>query len=99
MSVVFAGTDFKRAAKRCTMRGGPYVSAGLVAMHCGGEFARQGQRRVGLSWHSHAVATVFENLEVGASIEDIMEWFDLTREQVTAVLDFAARSLTSPIRS
>jgi uncharacterized protein (DUF433 family) len=42
------------------------------------------------------VATVFENLEAGASIEDIMEWFDLTREQVTTVLDFAARSLEGP---
>jgi uncharacterized protein (DUF433 family) len=42
------------------------------------------------------VATVFENLEAGASIEDIMEWFDLTREQVTAVLEFAARSLAAP---
>ncbi len=28
------------------------------------------------------VATVFENLEAGASIEEIMEWFDVTREQV-----------------
>jgi len=42
------------------------------------------------------VATVFENLEAGASIEEIIEWFDLTREQVTAVLDFAARSLETP---
>jgi len=42
------------------------------------------------------VATVFENLEAGAGIEDIMEWFDLTREQVTAVLEFAARSLAAP---
>jgi uncharacterized protein (DUF433 family) len=42
------------------------------------------------------VATVFENLEAGASIEDIMEWFDLTREKVTTVLDFAARSLEAP---
>ena len=42
------------------------------------------------------VATVFENLEAGASIEDIMEWFDLTREQVTAVLEFAARSVAAP---
>jgi hypothetical protein len=37
------------------------------------------------------VATVFENLEAGASIEEIMEWFDLTREQIVAVLDFAAQ--------
>ena len=28
------------------------------------------------------VTTVFENLEAGASIEDIMEWFDVSREQV-----------------
>ena len=44
------------------------------------------------------VATVFENLEAGATIEEIMEWFDLTREQVTAVLDFAARSLEAPVQ-
>jgi uncharacterized protein (DUF433 family) len=42
------------------------------------------------------VATVFENLEAGATIEDIMEWFDLSREQITTVLNFAARSLTAP---
>ena len=42
------------------------------------------------------VTTVFENLEARASIEDIMEWFDVSREQVTAVLDFAARSLEAP---
>ena len=42
------------------------------------------------------VATVFENLEAGASSEEITEWFDLTREQITAVLDFAARSLETP---
>ena len=39
------------------------------------------------------VATVFENLEAGASIDEIMQWFDLTREQITEVLNFAARSL------
>jgi uncharacterized protein (DUF433 family) len=44
------------------------------------------------------VATVFENLEDGLTIEEIMEQFDVTREQVTAVLDFAARSLEAPIR-
>ena len=42
------------------------------------------------------VATVFENLEAGANIEDIVEWFDISREQVTAVLEFAARSLEVP---
>lgn len=42
------------------------------------------------------VSTVFENLQSGASIEEIMEWFDVTREQVVAVLEFAARSLDAP---
>jgi len=44
------------------------------------------------------VATIFENLEDGMSIEEIMEQFDVTREQITAVLDFAARSLEAPVR-
>ena len=44
------------------------------------------------------VATIFENLEAGMSIEEIMGQFDVTREQVTAVLDFAARSLEAPVR-
>jgi uncharacterized protein (DUF433 family) len=35
------------------------------------------------------VSAVFENLEAGASIEDIIEQFDVTREQINAVLDFA----------
>jgi uncharacterized protein (DUF433 family) len=42
------------------------------------------------------VATVFENLESGASIEEIMEWFDVSREQINAVLEFAGRSLDPP---
>jgi uncharacterized protein (DUF433 family) len=44
------------------------------------------------------VKTIFENLEDGMNIEEIMEQFDVTREQVTAVLDFAARSLEAPVR-
>lgn len=42
------------------------------------------------------VATIFENLEAGASIEEITEWFDVTPEQIKAVLEFAARSLDAP---
>jgi len=38
-------------------------------------------------------SVVFDNLEVGASIDEIMEWFHLSREQVVAVIEFAARSL------
>ena len=44
------------------------------------------------------VATIFENLEDGMTIDEIMEQFDVTREQVTALLDFAARSLEAPVR-
>ena len=44
------------------------------------------------------VATIFENLEDGMTIDEIMEQFDVTREQVTEVLDFAARSLEAPVR-
>jgi uncharacterized protein (DUF433 family) len=42
------------------------------------------------------VSTVFENLEAGASIEDIAAWFDITPEQIRTVLEFAARSLDAP---
>ena len=40
------------------------------------------------------VSAIFENLEAGASVDDIMQWYDgLNREQVKAVIEFAARSL------
>jgi uncharacterized protein (DUF433 family) len=43
------------------------------------------------------VSAVFENLEAGASIGDIIEQFDITQEQINAVLEFAARSLDAPL--
>jgi uncharacterized protein (DUF433 family) len=42
------------------------------------------------------VSVVFDNLEVGASISEIMDWFHLSHEQVVAVIEFAARSLDAP---
>ncbi len=55
--------------------------------------------RVGGAWVFRGtrlpVATVFENLE-DLSIEEVMEQFDVTREQIAAVLDFVARSLRAP---
>jgi len=42
------------------------------------------------------VSVVFDNLEVGASIDEIMDWFHLSHEQVAAVIEFAARSLDAP---
>jgi uncharacterized protein (DUF433 family) len=43
------------------------------------------------------VATVFENLEDGMTIDELIEQFPVTREQVKAVLEFAARSLDAPV--
>jgi uncharacterized protein (DUF433 family) len=47
------------------------------------------------------VSAILENLEAGANTDDIMEWFDgLDREQVKAVIEFAARSLDQvPVRA
>jgi len=42
------------------------------------------------------VATVIENLE-DLSVEEVMEQFDVTREQIAAVLDFVAQSLKAPV--
>jgi uncharacterized protein (DUF433 family) len=40
------------------------------------------------------VSVVFENLEDGVTIDELIELYDgLTRDQIKAVLDFAARSL------
>ena len=42
------------------------------------------------------VATVFQNLEAGLTVEEVMEEFAVTREQINAVLHFAAESLRTP---
>ena len=42
------------------------------------------------------VSLVFENLEAGATIQEVAEWFDITEEQIKTVLAFAARSLEAP---
>lgn len=40
------------------------------------------------------VRALFENLEDGATVDQFVEWFPgVTREQVEAVLEFAAASL------
>jgi uncharacterized protein (DUF433 family) len=39
------------------------------------------------------IATVFENLVAGATIDNIVEWFQgITQQQVKTILDFAACS-------
>jgi uncharacterized protein (DUF433 family) len=43
------------------------------------------------------VAAVFANLEDGLTVDEIVKMFDgLKREQVNAVLEFAAQSLAAP---
>ena len=45
------------------------------------------------------VAAVFANLEDGLTVDEIVKMFDgLRREQVNAVLEFAAQSLAAPSR-
>ena len=56
--------------------------------------------RVGGAWvfkeTRMPVQTVFENLEAGMSLEEITEVFDVTPEEVKAVLHFASDSLAKP---
>jgi uncharacterized protein (DUF433 family) len=39
------------------------------------------------------VAIMFDNLDAGMTVDEVMEQFDVTRDQVHAVLEFVARSL------
>lgn len=44
------------------------------------------------------VSAVFENLEAGATVDEITEWFHIEKERILEVLHFAARSLdASPV--
>lgn len=43
------------------------------------------------------VSAVFENLEAGATVDQITEWFDIPKDQVMEVLEFAARSVAAPL--
>jgi uncharacterized protein (DUF433 family) len=44
------------------------------------------------------VSAIFENLK-SSSIEEVLENFHVTRDQVQAVLDFAAKSAEPPSRA
>jgi len=44
------------------------------------------------------VEAIFENLK-NSSIEEVLENFHVTREQVQAVLDFAAKSTQTPLET
>jgi uncharacterized protein (DUF433 family) len=45
------------------------------------------------------VSAVFENLEAGATIDEVAEWFDIPKEEIIKILEFAARSLDAPVRT
>lgn len=42
------------------------------------------------------VSAIFENLEAGMSLQEMTETFDVTQEEVKAVLRFATQSLEKP---
>ena len=44
------------------------------------------------------VSVVFENLEDGMTIDEIIEQFPVSREEIKAVLGFVLRSLDVPVR-
>ena len=42
------------------------------------------------------VAIIFDNLAAGMSVEEVMDEFDVTREQITDVMEFVTQSLDKP---
>ena len=42
------------------------------------------------------VKTLFENLEAGMSIDELLEQFPVTREQIDSLMAFIAKSLDHP---
>ena len=57
--------------------------------------SRQAQRRMGVSGTRTPVSAVFENLQ-DMNVDELVEEFGVTREQVRAVLEFAAHSAEAP---
>jgi uncharacterized protein (DUF433 family) len=44
------------------------------------------------------VSALFENLEAGATIDEITEWFRIPKEEIVKVLAFVARNLEASTR-
>ena len=66
-------------------------------MSSGGTRAGESQRRMAVQGTRVPVRALFENLEDGMTIDEVIEQFPVTREQVQAVLEFTARSLDAPV--
>lgn len=64
-------------------------------MPCGGEHSWKGERRLGLPQLTDTRKLVFENLEDGMTIDEIIEQYPVSRDEITAVLDFIAHTLDS----
>ena len=42
------------------------------------------------------VSVVFQNLEAGATVDEITEWFDISKDLIIEILEFATRSVAAP---
>jgi hypothetical protein len=60
-------------------------------MPCCRERSRQAQRRMGISRNPDPLSVVFENIQ-DMTVDELIAEFGVTREQVQAVLKFAALS-------
>ena len=58
-----------------------------------GEHSRQGSGAWVLRGTRTPVKVLFENLEAGMSIEELMEQFPVSREEIDSLMAFIARSL------
>jgi uncharacterized protein (DUF433 family) len=55
---------------------------------------------MGALQHPHARRRDFREPRSGSNIDDILSWYEgLDRDQVKAVIEFAARSLDTPVAS
>lgn len=64
-------------------------------MLCRREYSREGKRRLVFRNSRTSVKLIFENLEDGMTIDEIIEQYPVSRDEITAVLDFVAHTLDS----
>jgi uncharacterized protein (DUF433 family) len=84
-----------RRGKTATMKGGNIMASSIDWSQCSAVESIPG--KVSGAWVFRGtrmpVQTVFENLEAGMSVDEITEVFDVTPEEVKAVIHFASQSL------
>ena len=65
--------------------------------------SREHPGKVGGTWvfkgSRTPVSVVFENLEDGLTIDEVIEQFPISRAEIKAVLEFATKSLETPASS